>query len=1167
MSNHSDREDNNYINQFRDDDNYQEEINPKRSARKVSRLLIVCNAIHHLATKRKVESFAIVPYVNPSTGVICLSGIDEKILNFDNLTNDDTLKEFFLNLTSNFIDDDNGRARFDLLGCNNAKTNLEDLKLELRRLLGISVGISKDISGSDIIVRSTDSSRPVTVCDLYFKSSSLKTWKSQPMAGFEKIRTVGKGAYGAAILYRKKDDDSLVILKEINLLDLNAQERQLALNEAKVLAKLDHPHIISYYDSFEEDGKVIIEMEYADGGNLAQFLAKQDNPLEEKKILGMFKEIVSAIMYIHKSKTLHRDLKTQNIFLTKEGHCKIGDFGISKVMTTHKAANTVLGTPYYISPEMCEGKPYNEKSDIWALGCILYEMACLQRTFEGSNLPALVNKIMKGKFEPVKGSYSNEFKTLISDMLQKEPEFRPTALELHKKRVPELLSKFRQTVSEEGLTQESRLRSNSLSFLDSAVHRSVLYFFKMDAIDVSLVPVPLPSKVKIKDMAVGRDHIIVVTVEHCVYSWGCNEYGQLGHGDTQKKFRPQTVDGLKNKSIVRLCAGSSFSVFGSDNGLIMTCGDGSFGCLGHKDMASISKPRLVEELLSVDILHVACGPRHVVAVEREGKLYSWGCGDNGRTGLGHEKTIFSPEVVKFSENISVKSANCGRDGTMIVTDLGSVYACGSNLHNKLALNERQGFLMAMKNIFAKTDIDGTSTFVCVRSLARHCIKSISMGDTHTAVLLEGGRIITFGKNSVGQLGMGDTKSQKECVLIKFFESSPATIVKCGPSYSVAVTHKNEIVRWGRKYRHDPDPVSYPLVSQLTRSASQPVLPEKEPIESDTQLNSDPSTTQAALKRSTSVSARERHDSQSRDDLVLKPTPVLYLDSSGAHSPDGETVTLSNLICNENKLFLQVETTAPPPPSTRKKKRRRNFLREKSTTSFTDDSGVNISRPTRMSASSRDGGDELSSSEMDNSGPLPTWLQKEVDLSTNEEDRNNFLANVDKRTNGNSIDERMNNKYESLEPKDTSGDDSKSQRPPIYKRNSSNAQNLIPTKSKAGPSSTTKIRHKSKSKAKSSQSEGDATPKASIEIDAIASQVEKLKKDKEETDQHLRKVVDDAAKAVADIRSDSEKKTAEMEEMYRQQIGSLEQKLDELKVQLEKIPPKQQVRESRICSIQ
>jgi serine/threonine protein kinase len=89
---------------------------------------------------------------------------------------------------------------------------------------------------------------------------------------------------------------------------------------------------------------------------------------------------------------------------------------------------------------MCEGKVYDEKSDIWALGCIVYEMACLQKTFEGSNLPALVNKIMRGQFAPIRGDYSPQFKQLVRDLLQKDPEFRPRASEVLLARLPELLA-------------------------------------------------------------------------------------------------------------------------------------------------------------------------------------------------------------------------------------------------------------------------------------------------------------------------------------------------------------------------------------------------------------------------------------------------------------------------------------------------------------------------------------------------------------------------------------------------------------------------------------------------------------------------------------------------------------------------------------------------------
>ncbi|ETN72267.1 hypothetical protein NECAME_18928, partial [Necator americanus] len=95
--------------------------------------------------------------------------------------------------------------------------------------------------------------------------------------------------------------------------------------------------------------------------------------------------------------------------------------------TLAQGAKTVVGTPYYISPEMCSGRPYNEKSDMWALGCILYEMTCLQKAFEGENLPALVNKIMTCSYAPVRGPYSSEIKLMVRELLQLEPEARPCA--------------------------------------------------------------------------------------------------------------------------------------------------------------------------------------------------------------------------------------------------------------------------------------------------------------------------------------------------------------------------------------------------------------------------------------------------------------------------------------------------------------------------------------------------------------------------------------------------------------------------------------------------------------------------------------------------------------------------------------------------------------------
>ena len=97
-------------------------------------------------------------------------------------------------------------------------------------------------------------------------TSSTHSRISSTVSEYERIKTVGKGSFGSAVLYRRKDDDSLVVIKEINMLELSTTERQLALNEVALLSSMDHPHIISYYDSFEEDGILMIEMEYADGG-------------------------------------------------------------------------------------------------------------------------------------------------------------------------------------------------------------------------------------------------------------------------------------------------------------------------------------------------------------------------------------------------------------------------------------------------------------------------------------------------------------------------------------------------------------------------------------------------------------------------------------------------------------------------------------------------------------------------------------------------------------------------------------------------------------------------------------------------------------------------------------------------------------------------------------
>ncbi|XP_048766980.2 uncharacterized protein LOC125674029 isoform X2 [Ostrea edulis] len=768
--------------------------------------------VNQTLSDRKVDSIALM--MSCSGPNIQISGKDDKVVSKDTVCENQQIKDFFMTLVTSHLNFDTDCPHLDFLACN-AVLHPDGLAIlkELENLVKVKVTMARDIAGND---SKQSSENKINVGKLYFRMEKLRGLSGnnqQSLAGFEKIQTVGKGAYGAAVLYRKKDDDSLVILKEINMHDLNAAERQLALNEVSILAMLDHPNIISYYDSFEEDGVLMIEIEYADGGTLAQKLAgiaAKDKNLEEKEILQISQQIVAAIRHIHEHNILHRDLKTANIFLTKEGVVKVGDFGISKMLSSaNKGANTVLGTPYYISPEMCEGKPYNDKSDIWALGCILYEMACLQKTFEGSNLPALVNKIMKGQFAPVKGNYSEEFKSLIMDMLKQDPDERPSANEIMYTRLPELMNSFEDPDSEDEL---SLCQGNVNDPKSKKKLRSVFFYF--ESCTASMTPIELPPKIKIRHAAVGEDHVIVVTTEKQVYSWGSGDKGQLGHGNTESKFKPEVVQSLNGKSISRACCGDGFSIFASDNGIVLTCGDGSNGCLGHGDTLSCYRPRLIETLLSLDVTAISCGSKHVAAVGSEGEVLTWGCGADGRLGLGTENDHCQPQELTIEEPVVIRDVFCGVDGTMFLTDVGSVFACGSNAENKLGLNNRQGFIMAMKNIFTKTEVEGATSPTPVRALARHRVLDISMGTCHTAVIVEPGHIYTFGKNSEGQLGIADMKPSRAPVEVKAMLETVR--VQCGDHYTVCSTTSNELYYWGLRKK---TPVSGNLQDNDSKSST------------------------------------------------------------------------------------------------------------------------------------------------------------------------------------------------------------------------------------------------------------------------------------------------------------------------------------------------------------
>eukprot|EP00744_Colponema_vietnamica_P003241 GILI01004995.1.p1 GENE.GILI01004995.1~~GILI01004995.1.p1 ORF type:complete len:548 (-),score=87.63 GILI01004995.1:402-2045(-) len=223
----------------------------------------------------------------------------------------------------------------------------------------------------------------------------------------------------------------LVVIKHVNMSQFTKAERAAAKNEVGVLKRLDHPNIIKYYDSVEVDvDHLYICIEYADGGDLSQLIKKSKTSLPEADVVSLFKQLVSAVGYMHSQKVLHRDLKPQNVFLSQDGtQVKVGDFGFSKALSyTFAMANTLCGTPYFYSPELCKGKPYNAASDVWALGIMLYEMVSRKMPFDARTIPQLAAAICTK--EPARPKELGTEKgdalwQLLCDLLCKNPLGRP----------------------------------------------------------------------------------------------------------------------------------------------------------------------------------------------------------------------------------------------------------------------------------------------------------------------------------------------------------------------------------------------------------------------------------------------------------------------------------------------------------------------------------------------------------------------------------------------------------------------------------------------------------------------------------------------------------------------------------------------------------------------
>lgn len=256
-------------------------------------------------------------------------------------------------------------------------------------------------------------------------------------ARFVKQTLLGEGSYGRAYLAVDNVSKEKVVIKEFVGKRMSTNAKRLAMEECALLSKMNNPNIVAYFGHFMQDGNLSIVMEHANKGDLSALIGKANGKkISEETVKDIFYQLIKAVAYIHKRNVLHRDIKAGNIFLTSAPDSNfyrvmLADFGVSKVLSSDDAlTETLAGTPYYLSPELCNSEPYGKKSDIWALGIVLYELMMLTTPFRGKNLQAVSARITRGKFPEITGPYSEAIKNMCYSLLRNDPNERPSAKQL-----------------------------------------------------------------------------------------------------------------------------------------------------------------------------------------------------------------------------------------------------------------------------------------------------------------------------------------------------------------------------------------------------------------------------------------------------------------------------------------------------------------------------------------------------------------------------------------------------------------------------------------------------------------------------------------------------------------------------------------------------------------
>eukprot|EP01147_Barroeca_monosierra_P005698 gene5698-7251_t len=629
------------------------------------------------------------------------------------------------------------------------------------------------------------------------------------------VRELGRGSFGVASLYRRADD-ALVVVKEFDIENSDAPARRKAILESETLNLLEHPNIIRYYDAFEDTSKFFLEMEYADGGNLRQLIENQNGQFfPEIDILFYTWQLLNGLSYVHECGILHRDLKSENVFLTATNILKLGDFGIAKVLSDASQVQSVVGTPYYMAPEMFKGEPYGRKCDVFSAGCVMHEMCTLHRTFQATNMGAIMNRVLKRQYTPLRGDlYRLELRSLVDAMLEVDVEQRITANEALQRNIFEDVRssfedrfEFGSSLSAFALSVEDKEQSQGQQSISSVIFTSKstqLYVWgggRSKSLMATFSTATSPMQ-----LAIGSGHCAVCTADMKVYTWSMPgaisevdgfSSGQLGHFPLASQRQPKALASLARLPCIQVACGENFTFCILKQGQVLAFGANCDGCLGvgkspeDEDMSVFLLPDAPLNLNCHDMEE-----NDVVFLLKSNTISQESCYLNSNN--DKSSTVAPISIAKGD----VHDAEKTRQAIEFLDSESSMHDVRSKQHQHIVAVNDSGNVSSQDSALSDDkifDCNGNAVIPIIVPFFRtkqssqvQVVKQIACGSNHVAVISGCSELYTWGDGEFGKLGNGGEDTIFKPMHIELPKPCTPKFVACGIDATAVITRSGRL---------------------------------------------------------------------------------------------------------------------------------------------------------------------------------------------------------------------------------------------------------------------------------------------------------------------------------------------------------------------------------------